>query len=57
MYIRILHHIKFHCILTKIHNLKHMLNTCCYAKTSDNLTYIVHILTENEFKRYKILCI
>ena len=57
MYVRVLHHIKFHCILTRVHNLRHMLSTCCYVKTSDNLTYVMHILTKNESEKHRILCI
>ena len=42
-------------VLTRVHNLRHMLSTCCYVKTSDNLTYVVHISTENEPRRHRVL--
>lgn len=39
-YARVLHNMKFHCILTRVHNLGHMLSTCCYAKTFVSLAYV-----------------
>ena len=50
MYVRVLHHIKFHCILTRVHNLRHMLSTCYYVKTFINLMYV---LIENELRDIK----
>jgi len=38
---------EFYCILTKVHELGHMLGTCCYAKTSGSTAYAVHMSTDN----------